>query len=157
MKRKFLVVLLGLVFCLCVFLVESKPILAEEWTAEQKEVVDWFNKYVAVCFEGGADKVMSFFHPEYIEWDFRQEAPIDFKQKKEVEEYFENQNYKLTSFDVKPLVIQIKDHNAIAHVNYKMSYKDSEGKVTEESGRWSAVLINQDGKWFFLSNIWIAE
>jgi hypothetical protein len=42
MKGKFLVVLLGLVFCLCVFLVESKPIQAEEWTAEQKAVAESF-------------------------------------------------------------------------------------------------------------------
>jgi ketosteroid isomerase-like protein len=154
---KKLLMILPLVFLLCVFLIESTPMQTKEWTTEQKEIVDWFKKYVEVCFEGGVDKVMSFFHPEYIEWDFRQEAPIGFEEKKKGEEYFVNQNYKLTSFDVELLEIQIKDNNAIAHLNFKLSYKDSEGKESKESGPWTAVLIKQDGRWFFLSNIWTAK
>ncbi len=157
MKKLLSILPLVILLCLWTFLLESAPLHAKEWTTEQKEIVNWFKKYIEVCFEGEADKVMSFFHPEYIEWDFRQKAPIGFEEKKEGEEYFSNQNYKLTSFDVEPLEIQIKDNNAIAHLNYKMSYKDSEGKESKESGPWTAVLIKQDGKWFFLSNIWTVK
>ena len=150
MKKLFMI--LPMVFLLCIFLIESKPIHSEEWTAEQKEIVDWFKKYVEVSFEGGADKVMSFFHPEYIEWDFRQEAPIGFEEKKEGEEYFYNQNSKLTSFDVELLEIQIKGNYAIAHLNFEISYKDSEGKKSTTYGPWTAVLIKENDKWLFLSN-----
>ena len=154
---KKLLLVLPLVFLLCFFLIKSTPLHAEEWTAEQKEIVDWFKKYGEVCLEGGAGKVMDFFHPEYSEWDFRQEAPIGFEEKKEVEEYFDNQNYKVTSFYMNLLEIQIKDNNAIAHLNFKLSYEDSEGKESKESGPWTAVLIKQDGKWFYLSNIWTVK
>jgi ketosteroid isomerase-like protein len=149
---KKLLLILPLVFLLSIFLIESKPTHAEEWTADQKEIVDWFKKYVEVCFEGGADKVMRFFHPEYIEWDFGQEAPIGYEEKKEGEESFYDQNYKLTSFDVEPLKIQIKGNYAIAHLYFDMTYKDSEGKASTTSGPWTAVLIKENDKWLFLSN-----
>jgi hypothetical protein len=41
-----LVLLLGLVLCLWTFLLESIPLAAKEWTAEQKEVAECFQKLV---------------------------------------------------------------------------------------------------------------
>jgi hypothetical protein len=38
MKGNFLVILLGLVFCLNVFLIKSKPMHAKEWSDSQKKL-----------------------------------------------------------------------------------------------------------------------
>ena len=157
MKKLRMIIPLVILLCFWTFLLESAPLHAKEWTSEQKEIVNWFKKYVEICFEGGADKVMSFFHPKYCEWDYRQEAPIGFDEKKTQEEYFYEQKYKVTTFDVEPLKILIQGNFAIVHLNFKLSYKDPEGKEITESGPWTAVLIKQDGKWFYLSNIWTVK
>ena len=76
MKGKFLVVLLGLVFCLCVFLVESKFTYAEEWTAEQKEIIQMLQNHAEASKRGDVDKIMMDFHPKFTGWDLAQTPPM---------------------------------------------------------------------------------
>jgi ketosteroid isomerase-like protein len=153
MKAKFLVVLLGLVFCLCVFLVESKFTYAEEWTAEQKEIVDWFKKYTEVSIEGNLEGIWSYYHPKFSGWDFSQTMhPVPFDkawlQKNQEGQY---EMYKMISFEVEPLKIKVEGNYAIIHVNYIEKVNDSEGNEITFSGPWTSALIKQDGKWLFIS------
>ena len=152
MKKLFMV--LPLVFLFCIFLIESKPIHAEEWTTEQKEIVDWFKKYTEVSVEGNLEGIWSYYHPKFSGWDYSQimneGVPFDkaWLQNSHKELY---KNNKMISFEVEPLEIKIEGNFAIIHVNCVEKLKDSDGNEITYSGPWTSALIKQDGKWLFLS------
>jgi len=154
MRSKSLVLLLGLVFCLCAFLLECTPLSAKEWTAEQKEIVNWFKKYTEVSVEGNLEGIWSYYHPKFSGWDYSQimneGVPFDkaWLQNSHKELY---KNNKMISFEVEPLEIKIEGNFAIIHVNFVEKLKDSDGNEITYSGPWTSALIKQDGKWLFLS------
>jgi len=161
MNGKFLVVLLGLVFCQCVFLVESKPMQAEEWTAEQKEIIQMLQNHAKATKRGDVDEIMKDFHPKCSGWDLAQTPPMLDKGPFDKEfflfslkEYYKL--YKIVSFEIEPLAIVVEGDFAIAQCNYKETFEDSKGTATEASGRLSAGLVKQDSKWTFLNYAWIA-
>ena len=152
MKKLFMV--LPLVFLLCSFLIESKPIHAEEWTAEQKEIVDWFKKYTEVAIEGDLEGIWSHFHNKFSGWDYlkvmNEGVPYDMAwlQNSHKELY---KNLKMVLFEIEPLEIKIAGNIAIVHVNFVEKLQDSEGNEITYSGPWTSALIKQDGKWLFMS------
>ena len=151
---KKLLMVIPLVILLCIFLIESKPIHVEEWTTEQKEIVDWFKKYTEVSVEGNLEGIWSYYHPKFSGWDYSQimneGVPFDkaWLQNSHKELY---KNNKMISFEVEPLEIKIEGNFAIIHVNFVEKLKDSDGNEITYSGPWTSALIKQDGKWLFLS------
>lgn len=161
MKIKVSVLMVGLVVVLCTFLLESTPLAVEEWSAEQKEVAEWLEKYAEVTEKGNVDENMTYFHPNFSGWDLAQTPPLFDKGpvdkaflRKSLEEYYKQ--FKMIAFEVEPLEIVVQDNFAIVHLNYKETFEDSEGNVTSVPGRWTAGLLKQDNKWTFLSWGWIA-
>lgn len=161
MKKLLLVILLCLAVSLCPFLFEFTALNAKEWTAEQKEVAEWLEKYAEVTEKGNVDENMTYFHPNFSGWDLAQTPPLFDKGpvdkaflRKSLEEYYKQ--FKMIAFEVEPLEIVVQDNFAIVHLNYKETFEDSEGKVTSVPGRWTAGLVKQDNKWTFLSWGWIA-
>ena len=151
-----LVLMVCLVVCLCAFLIESTPLHAKEWTAEQKEIAKWFKKYTEVSVEGNLKEILSYFHTKFSGWDYSQTtqvAPFDktFLQNFLGEFYKKN---KMISFEVEPLEIKVEGNFAIIHVNFKEKLKDSDGNEITMSGPWTSALIKQDGKWLFISWSW---
>ena len=151
---KKLLMVLPLVVLLCVFLFESKPIHAEEWTAEQKDVLNSLEKYIAVNLQGNVKEVMSYFHPKFSGWLYAQTNPLNKDAAdKIIEDLFKNN--KITKFEVEPLEIQVEGNTAILHLNFDEIRRDSTGKETSVSGPWSATMLKQDNKWLFISWSWI--
>ncbi len=158
---KKLLMILPLVLLLCGFPIESKSMYAKEWTAEQKEIVQMLQKNAESSERGDVDEIMKDFHPKFSGWDLAQTPPMFDKgpYDKEFcrfsfEEYYKL--YKLISFEYEPLEIVVEGNFAVAQCNYKETIEDSNGTVTEASGRMSAALVKQDRRWTFLSWAWIA-
>ncbi len=157
MNGKSLVVLLGLVFCLWAFLLESTPISAKEWTIEQKAVADSFQKLVEAAVKGDIGKLKSFWHPKISWWYFKEEHPVGIEvYLKGLEEIYKSK-VKWISCESEPLEIHVVGNVAILYATYKNILKDPEGKETVMSGPWTSVLIKQENKWLFLSNSWTSE
>jgi len=151
MRRKSLVLLLGLVFCLCAFLFECKPLSAKEWTAEQKKIAECFHKLVEAAVKGDIEKMKSCWHPQISWWDYKQEHPVGIDvYLKEIEDI--SSKVKWISCNAEPLEIHVVGNVAVLYATYKNIFKDAEGHEITSSGPWTAVLIKQDGKWLFLSN-----
>ena len=153
MKGKVSILLVCLMFCLWTFLVGVTHLLAKEWSAEQKEIAKWFKKYTEVSVQGNVEEIMGFFHSNFSGWDYAQKLPFD---KDFIRNFLDDyyKKYKMISFEVDPLEIQVEGNFAIAHVNYKETLRDSAGKDTNISGRWTAALMKQDNKWIFISWSW---
>jgi hypothetical protein len=134
--------------------IESKPISNQEWTAEQKAIVDWFKNYTEVAIDGNLEGIWSHFHPKFSGWDYsnlmNEGIPYDktWLQNSHKELY---KNFKMIFFEVEPLVIKVDGYIGIAHVNFIEKLQDSDGKEITYSGFWTSALIKQDGKWLFMS------
>ena len=156
MRSKVSVLLVCLVVGLSIVLVSFTQLIAKEWSAEQKDVMKWFKKYTEVSVQGNVEEIMGFFHSNFSGWDYAEKLPFD-------KDFFRNlfddfsKKYKMISFEVDLLEIQVEGNFAIAHVNYKETLRDSVGKDTNISGRWTAALVKQDDKWVFISWSWIEK
>ena len=156
MRSKSLVLLLGLVFCLCAFLLECTPLSAKEWSAEQEEIAKWFKKYTEVSVEGNLKEILSYFHTKFSGWDYSQTTQVAPFDKTFLQNFLDefNKKNKMISFEVEPLEIKVEGNFAIIHVNFKEKIKDSDGNEITMSGPWTSALIKQDGKWLFISWSW---
>jgi len=161
MKKSLMIIPLVLILCfavsLCPFLLESTPLNAEEWTAEQQAAADCFHKYIYAAVKGDVEKMKSFYHPQMSWWDYKQEHPVGIDTYLKGMEDFYKSGVEWVSCDAKPLEIHVVDNVAILYTTYKNIFKDSEGNETTPSGVWTAVLIKQNDKWLFLSNSYIEK
>lgn len=149
-----LVVVLFAVVVLAQTAVQRVP--ARDWTPEQKMALDTFNNYIVASLKGNVDELMTFFHRDFIGWDYEQELPINYADmKKEDEEFYKA--YKLRKFVVDPLEIQVENDLAVLHLNFEEAYSDSTGKETNTYGPWTVIMIKQNNRWVFLSFCWIEK
>jgi hypothetical protein len=141
---------------LSIVLVSFTQLIAKEWSAEQKDVMKWFKKYTEVSVQGNVEEIMGFFHSNFSGWNYAYQLPFDKDFLRNLLDY-SYKNNKLISFEVNPLEIQVEGNFAIAHVYFKEILRDSAGKDTIVSGRWTAALVKQDNKWVFISSSWGME
>jgi len=150
MRSKVSVLLVCLVVGLSIVLVSFTQLIAKEWSAEQKDVMKWFEKFTEVSVQGNVEEIMGFFHSNFSGWDYAFQLPFN----KDLLRNFLDAYYKkskMISYEVNPLEIQVEGNFAIAHVYFKEILRDSAGKDTTVSGRWTAALVKQDNKWVFIS------
>jgi uncharacterized protein (TIGR02246 family) len=154
---KKLLMILPLVFLLCFnFGCQKAEEVAEEPAveveAEKQAVAERFQALVDTAIEGDIEKYKSFFHPEMRWWDFSQEHPVGIEAYLKYMEEFYKSGLKWMC-DLGPFEIHIVGSTAVLYTTYTNKFTDPEGNETTSSGYWTAVLIKQDGKWLFLSNI----
>jgi ketosteroid isomerase-like protein len=132
------------------------PIVAQEWSPEQKEVVEFLNEYTKSSMPGDMDEIMSYFHVDFSgrEYSMTLTEPLDRESiQKAMEDSY--QNFKVLVFEVQPLTIQIHGDVAIAHSNFQETLRDANGVDNKLSGPWTATLLKQDKEWVFLSWTWL--
>lgn len=147
---------------------ELKPIAAEKKgkevseepamriEAEKQSVAERFQALVDTAVKGDIEKYKSFFHPEMRWWDFSQKDPVGIEDYTKYMEEFSKSGLKWVS-ELGPFEIHIIGKTAVLYTTYKNIFKDPEGKETTSSGPWAAVLVKQDDRWMFLSNIFAAK
>jgi ketosteroid isomerase-like protein len=142
------------------FLLLICPLLtinAQEWSPEQKEVIEYLNNYTKVSIRGNTDEIMSYFHVDFIAWEYSitaESTPFDRDATQKMMEDF-GQTFKTISFEVQPLAILIHGNIAIAHLNFKETLRDADGVDHNMSGPWTATLLKQDKGWGFLCWTWM--
>ena len=156
MKKLFMVIPLVLLLCFT-FSCQKAEEVAEEAAvdieAEKQAVADWFQALVDTAVAGDIGKYKSFFHPEMRWWDYnKQEHPVGIEAYLKYMEEFYKLGLKWIC-DLGPIEIHIVGGTAVLYTTYTNKLTDPEGNETTSSGYWTAVLIKQDGKWLFLSNI----
>lgn len=149
MRTLFKVFLLPLLLCL-------SPIAAQEWSPEQKEVVEFLNDYTKSSMQGDMDEIMSYFHVDFYarEYSTTLTEPLDRDSTQKAIEH-SKQNFKVLVFEVQPLTIQFHGDVAIALSNFKETLRDADGIDNKLSGPWTATLLKQDKGWVFLSWTWM--
>lgn len=139
-----------------VLITQPASLIAQEWSPAQREVIATFDAYTRASVDGDVEKIMSYFHPEFLGWDYKQARPLDLQQTRGMIEGFYS-SYKLAGFDVEPLAVQVRDDVAIVHLRYRETMKMGGGPDVSISGPWTATLVKDGGNWLFLSWSWIQE
>jgi uncharacterized protein (TIGR02246 family) len=154
MKKYFCAI--PLVFLLCITFgcqkgeeVAEKSVL--DIKAEKEAVAKRFQDFVETAVGGDIEKLRRFYHPEMSWWDFSQEHPVGIEAYMKGMEEFYKSGLKWVC-DLGLFEIHVAGDAAVLYTTYKNIFKDPEGNETASSGRWTAVLTKQDGKWLLLSN-----
>jgi hypothetical protein len=130
----------------------QKP-AAKNWTAEQQDALDAFNKYIAAALQGNVNEMKTHWHPNFIGWNLKQGSPMNYDEfLKDEEEIFKAFRFKKLEFV--PLEIQVEGKISIIHLKYDDVVIDLAGKEMPASGNWTTVMVKQDKKWLIMSNVW---
>jgi ketosteroid isomerase-like protein len=124
---------------------------AQQWSAAQKEVWKNVEAYSALAEAGDVEGFMSYYHPEYLGWNYDSALPMSAESAKKFLEY----SFKTTksiAYVIQPAAIIVHGDFAIVHYYYAGVYKDAEGKEKSGSGRWTDILIKQGDKWVMIAD-----
>jgi|GEM_PF-1403182 len=140
----------------CIVLVVETPIFAKGWSAEQKDVLASFNKYLSAVRLGNLKKIVSFWHPKLVSWDYAQALPTDYGATLQGAEAI-CKNFRFKKLEFNPLEIQVEGNHATIHGTYDVVIQDSAGKETSTSGPETIILVKKDKEWAMIGLVSIAK
>jgi ketosteroid isomerase-like protein len=132
-------------------LIPSAYVLAQEWSAAQKEVWKNVEAYNALADAGNVEGFISYVHNDYLGWSYDSALPMD---KATVRKFIEHQfkTSKSIVSNIKPAAIGVFGNFAYVHYYYDTIYTDAEGKEKSASGRWTDILMKQGDKWVMIGD-----
>ena len=123
---------------------------AQDWSAEQTEV--W--NTILAQWEASKAKDLTWversLHPSFLGWTDEIPMPRD---KASVDKWFRygSENSQGLMQELYPAGIVVVGSMAVAHYYYSTAAEDRDGKRKTTHGRYTDVLINQNGKWMFIA------
>ena len=143
------------VILVTLLLLAVPPLAAQEWTAEQQEVVEWLTTFNETAYAGTADEFLAWIHPQFTGWSFAEEAPVEMATFADMVTGF-FASVESIRFGTKPVSVQVLDDVAVAHTWYRQSITGGEAEGFY-AGRWTIVLKKVDGDWKHLAWTWTEE
>jgi ketosteroid isomerase-like protein len=61
-------------------------------------------------------------------------------------------NREMLIYEITPTAIVVGDGFAVAHYYFEVVYKTTAGEMKDSSGRWTDVLVQQDGEWMLIAD-----
>ena len=143
---KYISNLLVVVAVLCLALLTSTLLFAQEWSAAQKGVWKTVEAHWKIDAQGDLEGFLSYIHPDFRGWSYQDPLPGD---KASVKRWAGHrmQREKTLLHELKPVSIQIYGDVAVVLYYYTEVVKDAEGKETTRSGRWTDVWLKQGDGW----------
>ena len=124
--------------------------IAQDWSPEQTEV---WNTIVA---QWDASKAKDHtwpertLHPSFLGWPDEFPMPRDKAGVEEWEKYG-SENSKVHVQELSPVGIVVVGSTAVAHYYYSTAAEDRKGRRETTHGRYTDVLVKQDGKGLFIA------
>lgn len=137
----------------CTALIVAVPcaVAAGDWSAEQKEVWEFIETCNSHFANKDVEKAMDCIHEDFSGWLYSQPVPRGKESFEGVGTYMMKTRDTVAS-ELRPIEIMVFGDFAIAHYFYVQVQKDQDGKESFEQGRWTDVMVKQDGTWR-----WIAD
>ena len=124
---------------------------AQQWTDEQLEVWKSVETYWDLANTGKVDGFLSYYDESFIGWPYGSDATHCQKTRAKWIKYYLPLSTTLVS-TITPEAIWVKDNFAFVHYYYSNVTKDSEGKVSFESGRWTDILMKKGDRWIMIGD-----
>jgi ketosteroid isomerase-like protein len=124
---------------------------AEKWTAEQKEV--WAVEEKAWNFTKPSDmpEMLTYYHPDFVGWSYSSPLPRDKAYVEKWAPYWTTTG-EMIMHEITPLHIWVKGNYAFVHYYYMEVDKDKKGEEKVQRGRWTDILVKENGKWLFIGD-----
>jgi ketosteroid isomerase-like protein len=133
-----------------IVLVLPMSLAAQEWDSDQTEV--W--ETIVAQWEAAKAKDMTwtekYLHPSFLGWTDTYPMPRHKAAYQEWQRYSAENSQTLVQ-ELYPVGIVVVGSIAVAHYYYSTAAEDREGKRETTHGRYTDVLIKQDGKWIFIA------
>lgn len=143
------------VLLVALLLLAAPPLAAQEWTAEQQEVIESINTFTETAYDGTADEFMAWIHPQFSGWDYSGKEPLDFAAMEgTAAEFFDY--YDSVRLGAKPMLVSVLDDMAVVHTWYRERLTSPDGEEFM-AGRWTIVLKKMDGEWKHLAWTWTQD
>lgn len=130
----------------------ASTLSAQEWSEEQKEVWAFVEDYSNAYANGNYEKFAGVFHEDYKGWGYEAYVPMD---RDIVMKYVKMsmENYEVIVSTRVPLSIQVYDDFAVVNYIFHAMRKDkSSEEVKEGEGRWTDILMKDNGKWYLVAD-----
>ena len=106
-----------------------------QWNSEEKGDKKWIDRYLVDDFTG---------------WQKNSPAPRN-KESTKMWDRFSDTQGNVVAHELYPLQIIVHGDVAVAHYMYTSAYRDKDGDVEMNNGRFSDVLVRTEDGWKFLS------
>jgi len=131
-------------------LVMPMSVAGQDWDSDQMEV---WNTIVAQ-WDAAKAKDLTWteksLHPLFLGWTDVYPMPRHKSTLEEWERYSAENSQTLVQ-ELYPVGIVVVDSTAVANYYYSTAAEDRDGKRKTTHGRYTDVLIKQDGKWTFIA------
>ena len=124
---------------------------AQTWSAEQQEVWQALEGCWAHFVNENFDAALACHHEEFSGWLYGEPVPRDLNNVKALVPYF-YETRDTRAYELRPIVIKVHGDVAVIHYFYIEVQEWAGGQEHIEQGRWTDVMLKQDGKW-----VWIAD
>ena len=124
---------------------------AQQWSPEQLEVWKVVQTYTDLANKGDVEGFLSYFDESFLGWPYGSDAAHDKSARAAWIKYYLPLSTNLVS-TITPEAIWVTDNFAFVHYYYSDVSKNSDGKVSSESGRWTDILMKKDGKWLMVGD-----
>jgi ketosteroid isomerase-like protein len=124
---------------------------AGDWSAEQKEVWEAIETCNSHFVEKNLEAAMDCIHDDFRGWLYNEPVPRGKASFETVGTYMLKTRDTVAS-ELRPIDIMVLGDFAVVHYFFVEVSKDQDGKESYQQGRWTDVLIKEDGKWR-----WIAD
>ena len=123
----------------CVTVLATTSLFAQEWSAAQKEVWKNVEAYTDLWAKRDLEGFLNYFHADYSGWFNRAALPGNKDIVRRWQAHF-FQTRKIVVYEINPVAIKIHGNVAIVHYYYSRIQKDAEGKENTRGGRWTDIL-----------------
>ncbi len=122
----------------------------QQWSDAQNEVWKVVRSYWHV---ETAEEEMTFYHADYIGWALQDPMPVDkpTTRLQMINLFLTRKSHIIT---IAPVGMRLFGNGtvAVACYYYTELYTNLEGERCAEQGRWTDVLMKQDGKWLLIAD-----
>jgi len=132
-------------------LLPTAHLIAQEWSAAQKEIWKLEEESMATFEKGDVEKGLSYIHPDYRGLNHGTPVPIDKSMFRKLFEYMVK-NYKVTYYTMQPTAILVVGNTAVADYIMTMSSKSLDGKEEQSQTAWTDVFVKQGDKWLIIAD-----
>ena len=141
----------SILIVMCITLLSSTQLLAQEWSEEQKEVWAQVEGRWQAWVEGDYNKGISFVADDSRGWRENFHAPYTVKDNKPwLERWL--QNNKIVLISLNSWAIDVYDDVAIVFYSIQLVLEQKDGSEKETQGKWTEIHRNIDGKWLLISH-----
>lgn len=128
----------------------STTAAAQSWTPEQQEL--W--KLEELQWKMGAEKDLSWIpkmvHPRMSAWSNDMPSPSNYASLEKWDRYQSGESTTLVH-EIYPIAATITGNVAVMQYRYRSASENAKKEHKTENGRWTDVLVKENGVWKFIT------